>query len=429
MTGVIRWIVSPALFYVCLTGVGLAQVFNQGSGFFITADGYFITNFHVIDGAKSVFVKPAYGEDCVAQVVRVDRNNDLALLKCSGLYTALPIQSSSAIRKGQPVYTLGFPNAQVQGTESKYTDGVISSLSGLSDAPNSVQITVPLQPGNSGGPLISHEGNVVGVVTAKLSAFAMLKQGGYLPENVNYAIKSNYLLELIATFPRAQSGLLRPRPRSSGSSTVSISERSVGMVIALSSTDGIESTPISPSPRRSPRMASEPPATAGRTEEVPSPKQVEAAPVPAPQPPAVSNRPSLASEVVAPEDSWQPDRRTSAIWSISDNGADIDWNQAVTWCASKGPGWMLPSRIELRGLAEMPTASQVRCGSSVCRLPSGFTLSHWNYWSADVVEPTVNAAPNWRSQLAWRVDFMFGGEMASDKRDGREKRALCIKRQ
>jgi S1-C subfamily serine protease len=79
----------------------------------------------------------------------------------------------------------------VQGIEPKFTDGVISSLTGVKDEPNNFQISVAIQPGNSGGPLISNQGNVVGIVASKLNAEAMLRRGGTSPENVNYAVKSN----------------------------------------------------------------------------------------------------------------------------------------------------------------------------------------------------------------------------------------------
>jgi S1-C subfamily serine protease len=85
----------------------------------------------------------------------------------------------------------------IQGTEPKITNGIINSLSGINDDPRMYQISVPVQPGNSGGALVTIDGLVVGVVTAKLSASNTLKTTGSLPENVNYAVKSNYLLELL----------------------------------------------------------------------------------------------------------------------------------------------------------------------------------------------------------------------------------------
>lgn len=172
----------------------------SGSGFFITKNGYVATNHHVIEGAKDVKVKDASGSVWDAEVAFTDLANDLAILKVTGDgFKALSIRPSSAVMKGATVFTIGFPNTRIQGTEAKVTQGIVSSLSGITGEPNSFQISVPVQPGNSGGPLLDASGSVVGVVTSKLSATAMLKATGTLPENVNYAVKSNYLVELTNT--------------------------------------------------------------------------------------------------------------------------------------------------------------------------------------------------------------------------------------
>ena len=135
-----------------------------------------------------------------ANVALSDAANELAVIKIDGAaFPVAPLRSSSEVRKGSAVFTLGFPNTGIQGVESKITDGVISSLSGIGGQPNSFQISVPIQPGNSGGPLFDMTGAVVGVTSSKLNAIAMLERGGSLSENVNYAIKSNYLLELVST--------------------------------------------------------------------------------------------------------------------------------------------------------------------------------------------------------------------------------------
>jgi S1-C subfamily serine protease len=91
------------------------------------------------------------------------------------------------------VATIGFPNTKLQGREAKVTRGEISSLAGLHDDPRSFQVSLPIQPGNSGGPLLDQFGNVVGVVVGKLNPLVTLNAFGALPENVNYAIKSGLL--------------------------------------------------------------------------------------------------------------------------------------------------------------------------------------------------------------------------------------------
>jgi len=90
---------------------------------------------------------------------------------------------------GDPVFTLGYPNVIIQGTEPKYTEGTISSLTGVGNNPRWFQISLPVQPGNSGGPLVDEHGQVVGIVNARLDDFKALATSGVLPQNVNYAIK------------------------------------------------------------------------------------------------------------------------------------------------------------------------------------------------------------------------------------------------
>jgi tripartite-type tricarboxylate transporter receptor subunit TctC len=225
-----------AFFKVAVTALAISacSAYGQasGSGFFITTDGYFVTNQHVVESASSVVIRTANGKSYPAQVVRVDSANDIAILKAEGTFRALPVQTSQSVRRGDKVFTLGFPNTLVQGVEPKYTDGVISSLTGVRDEPNNYQISVAIQPGNSGGPLISSLGNVVGIVASKLSAEAMRKRGGSSPENVNYAVKSNYLVELISTLPNVRTGMLavRSKPVGDMSDLAVLAEAAVGLV-------------------------------------------------------------------------------------------------------------------------------------------------------------------------------------------------------
>ena len=136
-----------------------------------------------------------------ARVVQVDAANDLALLKAEGRFAALPISPSRAVKLGGTVATVGFPNIGLQGFAPKFARGEIASLSGAGDDARYFQISVPVQPGNSGGALVDERGNVVGVVSAKLDAAVAFKSSGALPENVNYAVKSSYLLSFLESVP------------------------------------------------------------------------------------------------------------------------------------------------------------------------------------------------------------------------------------
>jgi S1-C subfamily serine protease len=121
-----------------------------GTGFFISNNGYILTCYHVIEDASEIQIKCEKGM-FKAEVVRTDEDLDIALLKVSGAFQALPIISSREIRLGHNVTTLGFPNVNLQGSEPKLSRGEISGLSGVQDNAKHFQISVPVQPGNSGG--------------------------------------------------------------------------------------------------------------------------------------------------------------------------------------------------------------------------------------------------------------------------------------
>ncbi len=174
-----------------------AQRVATGTGFFISEDGYFLTCFHVIVGSGAVRLRNLKGETIEARVVATDRVNDLAILKAEGRFRPLPVAPSGEVRRGAAIVTMGFPNVSLQGIEPKVTDGIVNSFSGANNDPRVFQVSAPIQTGNSGGPLVNMEGNVIGIVASKLDAQAIARQTGDIPQNVNYAIKSQYLLELV----------------------------------------------------------------------------------------------------------------------------------------------------------------------------------------------------------------------------------------
>jgi S1-C subfamily serine protease len=173
-----------------------------GTGFFITDNGYLLTCFHVVNhSATSIQVGTTHGL-FNAELVQSDPDKDIALLKVTGTFSSLPLVSSNSVNFGEAVFTIGFPDPKLQGWQPKLTRGEISSLSGLQDDTNQYQISVPVQPGNSGGALVDEQGNVVGIVAAKLKgSVAQLLATGVLPENVNYAIKSSCAKTLLDSVP------------------------------------------------------------------------------------------------------------------------------------------------------------------------------------------------------------------------------------
>jgi len=109
--------------------------------------------------------------------------------------------------------TVGFPNIGLQGLAPKLAKGEVASLAGAQDDPRHFQISAPIQPGNSGGALVDERGNVIGVVVAKLSQQATLATSGQLAENVNYAVKSSFLLSFLEALPAATAKLKEPNSR------------------------------------------------------------------------------------------------------------------------------------------------------------------------------------------------------------------------
>lgn len=165
-----------------------------GTGFALK-EGYIVTNYHVIDGAKTISVsgiKGDFGIKLNAIVVGTDKNNDLALIKISDSkftgFGNIPYSiATSSSDVGEYVYVLGYPLTSTMGDEIKLTTGIISSKTGYQGDVSLYQISAPIQPGNSGGPLFNNKGNVIGVVNSKHTG----------AENVGYAIKAMYLRNLI----------------------------------------------------------------------------------------------------------------------------------------------------------------------------------------------------------------------------------------
>ena len=171
----------------------------SGSGAIVSTSGHVLTAAHVVSGANMIKIQTKQGTTN-ARVIRLDEANDLAVLKLdNGSYEPLAIAPSRAVRLGQSVATIGFPNVGIQGFSPKVTKGEVSSLNGIGDDPRLWQISAPVQPGNSGGPLLDEYGNLIGIVVSKLGMKAAQATGD-IPQNVNYALKSTYALALLEPY-------------------------------------------------------------------------------------------------------------------------------------------------------------------------------------------------------------------------------------
>lgn len=175
----------------------VAQQIRTGTGFAVSATTHVVTNAHVAAGCKTLRVLQGSGS-APASLVALDNDADLALLR-TDLRTpsVAALRSSPPLRVGESVVSFGFPLSGALSREGNLTTGNVSALAGLRDDPTFLQMTAPVQPGNSGGPLLDASAHVIGVVTAKLDAVAIAKRTGDIPQNVNFAIKADVLRTML----------------------------------------------------------------------------------------------------------------------------------------------------------------------------------------------------------------------------------------
>jgi len=167
------------------------------------ASGFIVTNSHVVAGSRKIALLDQTGAKFAAWPVLRDDVNDLVFLQVDEpqkLPAALPL-AEARTRLGSSVFTIGFPRIDVMGKTPKLSNGVISGLQGLRDDRCSYQTTVPIQPGNSGGPIFNLNGEVVGIVASMVGirdeASGAISQ---LP-NISCAIKIECLKELFQHLP------------------------------------------------------------------------------------------------------------------------------------------------------------------------------------------------------------------------------------
>jgi S1-C subfamily serine protease len=171
---------------------------RTGSGFLISESGHIATAAHVIAGSSEVTVAFS-GEMFAAKVIAQSRSIDLAILKIEAKSTPwLPIASRGTDNLGDAVFTIGYPIATLVGAQPVYSEGSVSALSGIDGDTSFLQISVPVQPGNSGGPVVRHDGRVIGVITSTAAIGAFMRMTGTLPQNVNWAVRGDLLRTLTA---------------------------------------------------------------------------------------------------------------------------------------------------------------------------------------------------------------------------------------
>lgn len=155
---------------------------GHGSGFFISEDGYIITNYHVITDTTKLEIIMNDGTKYKPMVVRSNKNSDLALLKIEkNVIVPFKLTDNESYRMGQEIYAIGTPSAE--DLSQTLTKGIISSIRKKPGAAKIIQTDAKVNGGNSGGPMINKDGNLIGVVNSKLIGIGVEGIGFAIPAN------------------------------------------------------------------------------------------------------------------------------------------------------------------------------------------------------------------------------------------------------
>lgn len=171
---------------------------SVGTGFFVSNAGHIVTAYHVIRGKSQVLIGPVDRKLWrVATVLKIDETNDIALLQARLERPPLSIAPWSEVPIGLEALVIGYPQPVVQGLSKKITQGIVNGERSESGENAQFQLSAEVQRGNSGGPVLSPDGLVIGVVRAKLNALSLAQKTGDISQNVNYGLKSSRLIEFL----------------------------------------------------------------------------------------------------------------------------------------------------------------------------------------------------------------------------------------
>jgi S1-C subfamily serine protease len=167
---------------------------HSGTGYLVDDYGHILTNAHVVDECRAITLI-SEGYRYKAMLVAIDNENDLALVDGAGdNLVPVKFRQGKYIRVAEGVVAIGYPYAGLLSSSSQTTLGTVTSMAGVADDQRFLQISAPIQPGNSGGPLFDMAGNVVGTIVATINPLAIAKATGSLPQNINFAIKENVII-------------------------------------------------------------------------------------------------------------------------------------------------------------------------------------------------------------------------------------------
>jgi S1-C subfamily serine protease len=164
---------------------------SQGTAFFVRPDGVLLTALHVVEGARSIAVACPGREPTPATLGNSARGRDLVVLKTALAAPAyLSLRDTRALLPGDPIFTVGFPAAVAPNAAPRLADGSVSAVSGPDAETAFLQMTVPVQPGDAGAPVVAADGSVVGVVSSSAAIILLLREPGIFPQDVNWAVKA-----------------------------------------------------------------------------------------------------------------------------------------------------------------------------------------------------------------------------------------------
>ena len=169
---------------------------GNGTAWFVAPD-VLVTCWHVVSSAKEISYNTAGGSKIVCKLLARDEDNDLALLR-SDVTSSNFLTLGDEVSLAERVFTLGYPTPDLMGQSIKFTDGTVSATRGMFDRDCEFQVSCPMQPGNSGGPVFSDDGRVVGVASSRLESKVLETAMGREVQNVNFAIKCNRVKTLLS---------------------------------------------------------------------------------------------------------------------------------------------------------------------------------------------------------------------------------------
>jgi hypothetical protein len=199
-----------------------------GTGFYVARDGSLITNNHVIAACGEMRISDG-GTGIPVKVIAVDPNRDLALLQAPKPVDTAAVFRPDKSRLGENIVVVGFPLSGLLSSDPIVTAGIVSALAGMRDNQRELQISAPIQPGNSGGPVFDASGRIAGIAVGTLDTVQLARTIGVVPENINFAIKAEEARQFLA----AHGVTVATADGGKDLSTAIIAEQAVKMTVRL----------------------------------------------------------------------------------------------------------------------------------------------------------------------------------------------------